>query len=126
MHSSIGKIFSVSKSRGDRVSLDFTSPLRSAGLAAHCELEVRGQQVLGEGGKAHSVLASQYLVDNIPLTALFFHSLSQLPQGLLAKQAKQSSREAWAKLVMLHLSIDKVTAWPVHVLDCLLPEYLLP
>lgn len=65
-----------------------------------------------EGGKAPSVPASEYLVDNIPLTVLFLPSLSQQAQGLLAKQTKLSSREVWAKLVMLHLSINKVTAWP--------------
>lgn len=74
---------------------------------------------MGEGGKAPSVPASQYLVDNIPLTDLFLHSLSQLAQGLLAKQAKLSSREARAELEMLPLSIDKVTAWPVRVCHCL-------
>lgn len=86
--------------------------MRSAGPAARREL-AQGEEGLEEGGEAHSVPASQHLVDNIPLTAHFLHSLSQLAQGLLAKQAK---------LVMLHLSTDKVTAWLVPVLDCLLPQ----
>lgn len=105
----------MSKSRGDRVSLDFPSPsdrLRCAGPAARCELE-RGEQGLEEGGEARSALASQHLPDNTPSTAHFLHSLSQLAQGLLAKQAK---------LVMLHLGTDKETAWLVPVSDCFTPQ----
>lgn len=97
-----------------------------AELAAHSELEVGEQQVLGEGGKVLSVPASEYFMDTVPLAAVSFHSLSHLAQVLLAKQAKMCIAEAWAKLEKLHFRVDKLTAWPVHVLDCSLPEYLLP